>query len=360
MLIENIELKKRYYKALVDRDGSFDGIFFAAILSTGIFCHATCRAKKPKFENCQFYTNAESALLAGFRPCKICQPLSYPQDFPEEVRILVEAVEKQPEKRWREEDFRKLGIHSATARRKFKEVYQMTFIQYARSRRMGIAFQNIQNGHKMLEQQLQSGYQSASGFNDAFSKIMGNPSTRKEIKILMSSFIMTPIGRMLAIADEIALYLLEFDNRRGLEREIERLRKRLNGRLIYGKNKILKQIENEINYYFSGNLTHFQTSIHMLGSAFQQSVWKILMNIPIGETKRYKDIAELLGDIHKVRAVGNANGANQLSIIIPCHRVISSDGSLGGYGGGLERKQYLLDLEKRIAKNTITKSINNK
>lgn len=139
-MITDEMLRKQYYKALVNRDSDFDGIFFAAIKTTGVFCHATCRARKPKFENCFFYERAEEALLAGYRPCKICNPMSYPNQLPDEVKILVEAVEENPEKRWKEEDFRKLGIHSATVRRKFKDIYQMTFVQYARARRMGLAY----------------------------------------------------------------------------------------------------------------------------------------------------------------------------------------------------------------------------
>lgn len=352
MLVDNREQQERYYKALVEKDKDFDGIFFAAIKSTGIFCHATCRARKPNFENCIFYTEAEEALLAGFRPCKICQPLSYPQEIPVEVQRLVEEVEKHPEKRWTEEDFRQLGIHSATARRQFKAIYQMTFVQYARARRMGLAFKSLQEGGRMIEQQLAQGYQSASGFQDAFSKIMGTPQSRQSIKLLTTTYIMTPIGRMIAIADENYLYLLEFDNRRGLEREIEKLRKRWNARLIYGINSVLEGLSQELEAYFNSQLTVFQTPVYMAGSPFQQEVWHLLKQIPIGETRSYKDLALLLGDSNKVRAIGNANGANQISLLIPCHRVIASDGSLGGYGGGIERKQYLLDLEKKIASST--------
>ena len=350
-MIENEQLKEHYYQALLERDAQFDGIFFAAIKSTGIFCHATCRARKPKFENCDFYERAEEALLAGYRPCKICQPLSYPHQLPEEVRMLITAVEANPEKRWREEDFKRLGLHSATARRQFKEVYDMTFVQYARARRMGLAFKNIKDGQTVIDQQLAMGYQSSSGFNDAFSRIMGNPVKKTTIKVLTAAFIATPIGRMLALADEEYLYLLEFENRRGLEREIERLRSRLNARIIHGTNTLLQQLEKELAAYFSGTFAGFTIPLYLSGSAFQQAVWKLLQKIPLGETATYKDLALKLGDSNKVRAVGNANGANQIAILIPCHRVIASDGSLGGYGGGKERKKYLLELEKRI-KNT--------
>lgn len=178
-MITSEDKKKEFYKALVDKNPAYDGTFFAGIKTTGIFCHATCTARKPKFENCEFYFTAEEALLSGFRPCKICNPLSYPNNIPEEVTLLVKEVEKNPEKKWKESDFHELGIHSATARRKFKDVYGMTFVQYARSRRMGLAFKQILAGDKVIDQQLSLGYESSSGFNDAFTKIMGNPPKKK-------------------------------------------------------------------------------------------------------------------------------------------------------------------------------------
>lgn len=192
------------------------------------------------------------------------------------------------------------------------------------------------------------GYQSASGFNDAFSKIMGNPAKKTEVKLIISTFIMTPLGRMIALADEDYLYLLEFDNRRGLEREIERLRQKFNARIFQGKNSLLRRLEEELSAYFAGQTAIFTTPLYLFGSPLQQKVWEQLQEIPVGETRSYKDLAGNLGDVNKVRAVGNANGANQISILIPCHRVIASNGDLGGYGGGVARKQYLLDLEQEI------------
>lgn len=345
MTISNIR-KEEFYKALLEKDPSYDGIFFVGIKTTGVFCHATCRARKPKFENCEFYYSAEEALLAGFRPCKVCNPLSFPNTIPKEVNLLVNEVEKHPEKRWMESDFISLGINSVTARRKFKEIYGMTFVQYARSRRMGMAFNEIKKGSKVIEQQLSLGYESSSGFNDAFTKIMGNPAKKTKVKILSASFISTPIGRMISLSDEKFLYLLEFIDRRGLEREVERLRIKYNIRIIYGKSKINKRLEEELNLYFKKALNKFSIPLFKDGSDFQKKVWSILESIPKGTSLSYQEIAIELGNKDKVRAVGNANGSNKISILIPCHRVIKSNGELGGYGGGIERKKYLLNLEK--------------
>lgn len=348
-----ISQQQEFYQAFLGKDRAYDGIFFVGIKTTGIFCHPSCRARKPKFENCAFYKTAEEALLAGFRPCKICQPLSFPQLIPEEIQKLVDEVEAHPEKRWKEADFSALGLNSTTARRKFKEIYQMTFVQYARARRMGIALKAITQGSKVIDQQLQAGYESASGFNDAFTKIMGNPVKKIAVQTLMASFISTPIGRMICLTNDEYLYLLEFENRRGLEREIERLREKYNFRIIYGQTTISQRVGEQLREYFKGERFEFSIPVFYDGSPFQKQVWDRLVQIPYGQTLSYQEIAVQLGDKNKVRAVGGANGANKLAIIIPCHRVIAQNGRLTGYAGGLERKKYLLELEQKYMNREI-------
>ncbi|WP_128894830.1 bifunctional transcriptional activator/DNA repair enzyme AdaA [Longirhabdus pacifica] len=346
-MIKDETLKKQYYQALLDRNSKYDGIFFAGIKTTGVFCHATCPARKPKYENCNFYASAEEALLSGFRPCKRCHPLSYPKEIPSLVKQMIKLVEENPEKRWKDADFSTLGIHAATARRKFKKIYGMTFVQYARARRMGIALKSIRTGEKIIHAQLDAGYDSSSGFTDAFSMIMGNaPAKSDNVKILYANWIDTKLGPMVSIADEDFLYLLEFVDRRGLEKEVERMRNRLKAAIIPGKTSISIQIENELQQYFDKKLKKFETPLKCYGSDFQKAVWNALLKIDIGEVSTYKKLAVSLNKPTSIRAIGNANGANQLSIVIPCHRVIQTDGNLGGYGGGLERKEWLLNHEK--------------
>ena len=154
---------------------------------------------------------------------------------------------------------------------------------------------------------------------------------------------------MLVVADEDGLYLLEFVERRGLEKEIERLRIKTKAAIIPGRTAAIDSIEQELASYFTGNLKEFKTPIQLLGSEFQKMAWKALMQIPYGETRSYLAQAQIIGKPMAFRAVANANGANQLAIIIPCHRIINSNGELGGYGGGVQRKQWLIDLEKQIA-----------
>jgi len=213
---------------------------------------------------------------------------------------------------------------------------------------MGLAMKQISEGRTVIDTQLSSGYESGSGFREAFSRIMGAPPSKSENRqVLKASWIDTPLGPMLAVADDQALYLVEFVDRRGLEKEIERLRKKIKLPIVPGKPNPIKQIEGELQEYFSGKIQEFKTPLLLIGSPFQKSVWKELQKIPKGETRSYAEIARAIGKPSAFRAVALANGANQFAIVIPCHRVINSNGDLGGYAGGLKRKEWLLKHEKK-------------
>ena len=345
--------QQEYYLALLEKKSEYEGVFYVGVKTTGVFCRPTCPARKPKMENCEFYETAQEALLASFRPCKRCRPLSHPNQVSDLVRLLVEAVEENPEKRWTNQDFQKLSVDASTARRQFKKRFGMTFVEYARARRMGLALKQIREGHAVIDAQLSTGYESSSGFRDAFSRIMGAaPSRSGHHNILKASWIDTRLGPMMAIADEEALYLLEFVDRRGLEREVERLRQRTKSAIVPGDTAPIRSIELELGAYFDGKLTEFKTPLFLLGSPFQKEVWDRLLRIPPGQTSSYGEIAAAMGRPTAYRAVAQANGANQLAIVIPCHRVINTSGELGGYGGGLSRKQWLLHHEQSISAGT--------
>ncbi len=343
------KIKQELYRALIDKNTEYEGVFYVGVKTTGVFCRPTCPARKPKFENCEFYQTIGEALIASFRPCIRCRPLSHPNHVSDLVRILVDAVEANPEKRWTDRDFEELSVDASTARRQFKKRFGMTFVEYARVRRMGLAMKQIRGGESVIDAQLNAGYESSSGFRDAFSKIMGAAPTNfnKHHNILKASWLDTRLGPMLAIADERALHLLEFVDRRGLEREVERLRIRTKSAIIPGNTGPIMSITKELTSYFEGNLKAFKTPLSPLGSPFQEFVWEALMCIPYGETRSYTDQAIAIGKPSACRAVANANGANQIAIVIPCHRIINSNGELGGYGGGIARKKWLIDHEKQ-------------
>jgi len=153
---------------------------------------------------------------------------------------------------------------------------------------------------------------------------------------------------MMAVADGSALRLLEFENRVALTGELRRL-ERDSGVIGLGSSTITETLASQLSDYFTGQSTAFQIPLIQHGTAFEEAVWHALQQIPHGQTRSYGQIAETLGQPEKSRAVGRANGANSISIIVPCHRVIGADGSLVGYGGGLWRKKWLLDHERRYA-----------
>lgn len=165
------------------------------------------------------------------------------------------------------------------------------------------------------------------------------------INNLKSAILDTSIGQMIAIADEQKLYLLEFTDRPALPTEIKNLEKKTKSEIIEGKTKAIDSIKNELKLYFDGNLRDFKTPIHFFGSSFQISVWEELLRIKYGQTRSYLDQAKAVGRESAVRAVANANGKNQLAIIVPCHRIIRNNMALGGYGGGLARKKWLIEHE---------------
>jgi AraC family transcriptional regulator of adaptative response/methylated-DNA-[protein]-cysteine methyltransferase len=335
------------YSALLGRDADYDGVFYVGVKTTGIFCRPTCPARKPKRENCEFFADAQAALLAAYRPCARCRPLSHPNETSDVVRRLVAAVEREPLKRWRDADFDALAVHASTARRQFQKRFGMTFVEYARARRLGSAFKAIRAGDRVIDAQLDAGFDSSSGFRDAFTRIMGAPPASRATRALFAAWLDTPLGPMTAIADEHALRLLEFVDRRGLEREIERLRLRQKAGIAPGRTAPIEQIDAELKAYFAGHSTSFATPLASSGSPFQGAVWDALKTIPPGETWTYAQLARAVGRPRAVRAVGTANGANQLAIVIPCHRVINANGELGGYAGGVPRKKWLLEHERR-------------
>lgn len=166
---------------------------------------------------------------------------------------------------------------------------------------------------------------------------------------LYSMDIKTPVGIMRAVAYKDAICLLEFNDRPELENELTDLKKHFNAEVVEAENEPLLLLKSELKDYFAGKKHHFSVKTELIGTDFQKKVWESLTLIPFGETRTYKDQSVVLGDLKAIRAVASANGKNKLAIIIPCHRVIGSDGNLTGYAGGLERKRFLLNLERRIA-----------
>ena len=339
------------YRALLERDSTFEGIFFVGVRTTGIFCRPTCSAKKPARQNVDFFSTASEALHDGYRPCLRCRPMDPGKRPPELVERLQAEVERAPGGRLTDKELAALSIDPSTARRQFKRHYGMTFQAYHRARRMGLALREVQRGGRVAEAKKESGFESASGFREAFARIFGNsPTSAKEQSCLLAERIDTPLGTMLAVADDAGLRLLEFTDRRALEREIPILRRLLRTNVVPGEHLHLTTIRRQLGDYFSGKRLVFEVPLSPVGSDFQLRAWELLRTIPVAETRSYGWMAEQLGAPGGQRAVGRANGTNRIAIVIPCHRVIRADGSLCGYGGGLWRKKWLLEHERKFKK----------
>lgn len=256
---------------------------------------------------------------------------------------------ENPSLKFKDYDLVKRGIEPAKMRCWFLKNHGITFQAYQRMFRINSAFKKIQKGESVTETAFDSGYESLSGFTESFKNVFGvSPKNSKHQKIIDLKRIETPLGTMYAAATESGICMLEFSDRKMLETELKHLSKSLNANIIQGESPFFEILEKELSEYFEGNRTEFTVPLDFVGSDFQKSVWEILMKIPYGQTWSYAKQAEILGDKNKVRAVANANGMNKISILIPCHRVIGSDGNLTGYGGGIWRKQKLLELEKAI------------
>src|SRR2546428_5589604 len=347
--LELLPPSETMYRALVNRDPSFEGIFYAGVRTTALFCRPTCSAKKPARENVDFFATPSEALHGGYRPCLRCHPMDPDKRPPKLIERLRAEVERASNGPLLDNELAAMAIGPSTARRQFKRHYGMTFQAYHRARRMGLALREVRKGGRVDEAQNGSGFESASGFREAFTRIFGDPpSAAKDRSCLFADRIDTPLGAMVAVADDEGLRLLEFVDRRAMERELSILRKRLRTNVVPGEHRHLDAVRLQLTDYFSGKSLAFDLPLAPVGSPFQLRAWELLCSIPVGQTRSYSWMAKKLGDVEMRRAVGRANGENMICIIIPCHRVIRADGTLCGYGGGLWRKKWLLDHERKM------------
>jgi AraC family transcriptional regulator of adaptative response/methylated-DNA-[protein]-cysteine methyltransferase len=344
------------WKAFSEKDPAFDGTFFVAVKTTGIFCRPVCRAKPPRPDNVEFFPTAREAVREGYRACKLCRPLEPAGRPPEGVRRLIDLVAKADGRRLTDADLHEIGIDPSTARRQFRRHTGITFAAYQRTRRLGAALQEVRAGSPLAVAQVGAGFESESGFREAFARTFGTTASRAEgVGVLTARWFPTPLGTMVGLASEDGVVILDFVDRKGLERAVERARRACRGAgdlaaVVPGENRHLELLSRELAEYFAGARGQFSVRVAACaGTAFERRAWGFLKTIPYGETRSYGQQAAAMGCPNASRAVGRANGMNYVSIVIPCHRVVGASGELTGYGGGLQRKRWLLDHERRVA-----------
>lgn len=338
-------------RAMLAGDASYDGVFIVAVRTTGIFCLPSCQPpRRPRPENVEFFGTIREALSAGYRACKLCRPLELEGGMPAWAERLLARVEQAPHQRIQASDLRGWGLSPERVRRWFQKRYGMTFAAWCRGRRLSEAFTRIREGIGVDDVALEHGYASHSGFREAFGQTFGQPPGRSEhAQCVVTTLLDSPLGRLLAAATDDGICLLEYTDRRMLERNLATMRRRVTASVLPGEHRWLTQLNEELPAYFDDRRTEFTVPVAPRGTPFQERVWQELRRIPHGTTISYEELASRIGQPTAVRAVANANGQNRVNILIPCHRVIGKHGELTGYGGGLWRKRWLLELEQRAS-----------
>lgn len=336
-------------RARLARDPSYDGVFWVGVRTTGIYCRPSCPARPPLEENVTYLYSPAAARAADLRACKRCRPDDAAQGRPSSlVQRLLRLSDEHRGFRLTDADLTNHGIDPVRARRAFRRERGTTFHAFHRARRMGRAADALGEGSSVLEVAADQGYSSPSGLQQAFEQSFGvAPRAGLEVRPLVTRSLESPIGRLELAATPRGICLLEFHDRRSLPTTRRKLEARHNGPLVPGDSPHLDAAERQLGEYFAGERRAFDLELDLMGTPFQRRVWRALTEIPYGETESYGGLAARIDKPGGSRAVGRANGANVVAIVLPCHRVVQADGKLRGYGGGLWRKQWLLEHEGR-------------
>lgn len=330
------------WAAVLRRDRRFDGKFITGVLTTGIYCRPSCSARHPARENVRFFEDVGAAQAAGLRACLRCQPDDLARDEVAVRKAMNLLTSSRPP---RLADLaQQVGYAPHHFQRLFKRATGVSPAQYVRAAKAQRAAAALADGGRVTDVIYDAGYSAPSRFYDAMGQHLGmTPSAWRNGGAGVTiwwAIAQTSLGSMLVAATERGICRLSFDE------DAEDLARRFpKARLEHGRDRLRTLVEEAIAAV--ENPTRMpDLPLDLAGTAFQQAVWAELRRIPPGETRSYTQIAAAVGKPGAVRAAGSANGANHVAVLIPCHRVVRSDGSLGGYAYGLDRKQALLDKER--------------
>ena len=330
------------WAAFMRRDRGWDGRVIGAVKTTGIYCKPSCPARRPKREHVEFYSSTEEARAAGFRACLRCKPDEVGRDR-EAVASAVKLIEAAEEAPSLAELAHAIGYAPHHFQRIFKRDLGVSPAEYARALRKGRAEAALKPGGRVTDAIYDAGYSGPSGFySDAKERLGMTPSAWRDGgrgETIRWTHFDSPLGQMLIAATSKGICRLTFDD------DVRSLRRRFpNATIVEDAGGLRELVEGALTA-IARPLAAPDLPIDVAGTAFQEAVWRELRKIPAGETRSYAQIAAAIGQPGAVRAVGTANGDNHVAVLIPCHRVIRSDGTLGGYAGGLDRKRQLLAAE---------------
>jgi AraC family transcriptional regulator of adaptative response/methylated-DNA-[protein]-cysteine methyltransferase len=341
--------RANYWDAVAARDRSMDGVFYYAVLSTGIYCRPSCPSKRPRRENVVFFRARAAAEHAGFRACKRCKPEAAGVADPNAqlVERVCRYIETHPDEPVTLEALsRALGISPFHLQRTFKARTGISPRAYADSRRLDSLKAGLREGHSVTRSLYDAGYGSSSRLYERASSQLGmTPSRYRQQgagETIHYAIAATRIGRMLLAATDRGVCSIQFgDSDAKLERELGVEFPK--AEIIRSDRKLGAQV-NALRAIIQGeNKTPLPLDIQ--ATAFQRRVWEELQAIPRGATKSYSKIAADIGHPKAARAVARACATNPVAVAIPCHRVVREDGAMGGYRWGVDRKQKLLALE---------------
>lgn len=331
------------WAAFMRRDRHWDGRVIGAVKTTGIYCKPSCPARRPKREHVEFFATGEEARAAGYRACLRCRPDEVGRDREAVAKAvrLIEAAEEAP-------SLVDLAAAVGYAPHHFQRIFTRDLgvspAGYWRGLRAKRAADALGETEQVTEAIYEAGYSGPSRFYaDAKERLGMTPSAWRDggrgetIRYVVTD---SPLGRLLVAATSKGICRLTFDeDQRALERRFP------NASIVPDDGTISAWVDGAL-----AAIEHPESApelpIDVRGTAFQEAVWRELRRIPLGQTRSYADIARAVGQPDAVRAVGTANGSNPIAVLVPCHRVVRSDGSLGGYAGGLDRKRKLLEAEK--------------
>ena len=338
------------WAAFERRDRSWDGRVIGAVTTTGIYCKPSCPARRPKRENVIFYPDAASAVAAGYRPCLRCRPDEVGRDE-EAVARAVELLDSAEEAPTLDALAVAVGYAPHHFQRLFTKRVGVSPAAYWRGLRARRAERHLQGSERVTDVIYDAGYSAPSRFYaDAKKRLGMTPSAWRDGgrgETIRWTTVDSILGNLLVAATGKGICRLTFDDS---EASLRRLFP--NATIIRDDGAMANLVEGALAA-IERPAQAPQLPIDVAGTAFQEAVWRELRRIPAGETRSYAEIAAAIGQPKAVRAVGTANGDNHVAVLIPCHRVIRSDGSLGGYAGGLDRKRKLLEAEGAVSQRAL-------
>ena len=330
------------WAAFMRRDRSWDGRVIGAVKTTGIYCKPSCPARRPKREHVEFFESGQEARAAGYRPCLRCKPdeVGRDRDAVAKALRLIEEAEEAPTL---DQLANVVGYAPHHFQRIFKRDLGVSPAEYARGLRNRRTETALKVNERVTDAVYEAGYSAPSSFySDAKERLGMTPSAWRDGgrgETIRWTHFESPLGQMLIAATRKGICRLTFDD------SVNSLRRFFPNATIVEDSGGLKELVEGALAAIESPLACRELPIDVAGTAFQEAVWRELRKIPAGETRSYAQIAAAIGQPKAVRAVGTANGDNHVAVLIPCHRVIRSDGSLGGYAGGLDRKRKLLAAE---------------